>query len=255
MNTPTPPPLPNPQPSSMHPALHRWALEPIENPIGFGTVIDHLLKQPGRIVHSFIHDRKGVASILAFCSVVSFALFGLLLGTFSGGEQLWAAPLKVTGGMVVAVLICLPSLYIFSALGGMTSSLLYIIRIVLAALAVCGLLLLGFAPVWWVFAQSTESGSFVGFLALAVWLISLALGLRMLRTATLVRGMQSPAYLQIWMVLFVVVTLQMSTSLRPIIGNASSLLPTQKRFFFEHWIAEINSSDVRPDANKAPSTN
>ena len=207
----------------------------------FGSVIDHLLKRPGRLMHGFMNDAKGVVWMLLVCALFALAVFGFLLGTFSGGVQLWAAPLKVTAGMVVASLICLPSLYIFSALSGVNSRLSYMVSTLCAALALCGLLLLGFAPVLWVFAQSTESVPFVGFLALGFWLVSLGFGLRMLQAAAELHGIQSPGYIKLWMTIFVVVIMQMSTSLRPIIGKADTLLPTEKRFFVEHWFAELNA--------------
>lgn len=217
----------------------------MEGTATFGNVIDHLLKRPGRIMHAFADGTRGVALILILSSLACLAIFGLLLGTFSGGTQLWAAPLKVTGGTLVAALICLPSLYIFSALGGVTSKLSYIVSVLFAGIALCGLLLLGFAPVLWVFSQSTESTTFVGFLSLAFWLISLAFGLRMLLAGSTLRGAQSPGYIKVWMAIFVVVTLQMSTALRPIIGKADTFLPTEKRFFLQYWFEEVDGADAK----------
>ena len=41
-----------------------------------------------------------------------------MVGDFSGGTQLWAAPLKIAGGTLLTAAICLPSLYVLACLGG-----------------------------------------------------------------------------------------------------------------------------------------
>jgi hypothetical protein len=42
--------------------------------------------------------------------------------------------------------------------------------------------------------------------------------------------------MRIWTVIFLLVALQMTTTLRPIVGTAPTLLPTTKQFFVAHWI-------------------
>lgn len=211
----------------------------MEGPITFLNVIENLLKHPGSLLHEC--GRGGVKIILLLLGVTALSLgvFGVLLGTFSGGAQLWSAPLKVGLGTIAAMMICLPSLYIFSALGGLEARLSQIAGVLLTMVALIGLLLLGFAPVLWVFSASTSSLGFMGFLAVAFWLISLFFGTRLLLSLSGILGMQNRGYLVLWIAIFLVVTLQMSTSLRPIIGTAETLLPTEKRFFLEHWLAEI----------------
>ena len=49
-------------------------------------------------------------------------------------------------------------------------------------------------------------------------------------------GDHSTTYLTFWSLIFIVVTFQMSTSLRPLLAPAEdTFLPTEKRFFLEHW--------------------
>ena len=109
--------------------------------------------------------------------------------------------------------------------------------------ALSGLLMLGFAPVIWVFSTSTDSIGFMGFLALIFWVIGMYFGTRLLLNAAGSLGLQSKSYLKLWIILFTVVTLQMSTSLRPLIGTADELLPTEKRFFVQHWIYFLDSNN------------
>jgi hypothetical protein len=226
-----PPPLPN----------TKLDLQPLGSPATFVVVIEALLKQPGRILHECKQGGSKVPAILFLGAVLGLAVFGTLLGTFSGGVQYWAAPAKVVLGVLTALVICLPSLYIFSALGGIEARLSQIVGMLLAMIALTALLLLGFAPVVWIFSQSTESVLFMGFLVLSFWIIALYFGFRLLVAAAGTFGMSVGHYLLVWMGIFLLVTLQMSTSLRPIIGTSEALLPAEKRFFLEHWLEEMGA--------------
>jgi hypothetical protein len=222
------------------PSSQSLNLEPMQGPITLMSVTEHLLKQPGRILHECREGRMQVPLLLLISTLVSFSVFGLLLGSFSGGTQLWASPLKVTLGICIAVLICLPSLYIFSALDGLDARLGHIVVVMLSAVALAGLLLLGFAPVIWVFSSSTDSLAFMGFLGLIFWIIGLYFGSRLLLQAAHSFGMKATGYLKTWLAIFVIVTLQMSTSLRPLLGTAETLLPVEKKFFIQHWIQNLD---------------
>ena len=102
----------------------------------------------------------------------------------------------------------------------------------------------------WIFSQSTESVVFMGFLALAFWVISLLFGFRLLLGAARSFGMAATQYLVVWLVIFFVVTMQMSTALRPIIGAADTLLPVKKKFFMEHWFDEMGEKGALTPARK-----
>lgn len=231
-----PPPLPN-----------RWNAEPISGSVSFGAVIENLLKTPGRILHECVSGSRKVPLFMFLVSVGCLAVFGFLLGTFSGGEQLWQAPAKVLLGTFAAMLICLPSLYIFSALDGVDVRLPHVLGLLVAAMTLASLLLLGFAPVIWVFSQSSDALPFMGTLALIFWLIGLTFGLRLLVAAGAYLRSQGGGYLKTWIAIFVVVTLQMSTALRPIIGTATTFLPAEKKFFVQHWLEEMGSKSTGRD--------
>lgn len=232
MNT-SPPPVPQPAP----------APEPMPDSPSIMNVIENLLKQPVRLMQACKSGKGGVPAKLICIAAVSLSVFGVLLGTFSGGEQLWAAPLKIVLGMVVAVLICTPSLYIFSALDGLNGRLSQIMAVLLGMVALLALLMLGFAPIIWVFSTSTDSIGFMGFLVLVFWIIGLYFGSRLLVSTATSLGLQTTGYLRIWIVIFTVVTLQMSTTLRPLIGTSPDLLPTEKRFFLQHWLEQFNDEN------------
>lgn len=234
MNT-NPPPTPPTLPAANFP------VQPFEGPPGFFQVIEAILKQPWKIMHAAHEGSMRVVLLVLAAVIACLAVFGGLLGTFSGGTQYWAAPLKVTGGVLFATLICLPSLYIFSAMSGVEVKIRQVAGILLTVLGLTGLLLVGFAPVVWIFSQSSESVSFMGALALVFWGISLFFGLRLLEMEAARLGLRSGGYLRIWMAIFIFVTLQLTTSLRPIIGTSQDLLPTEKKFFLQHWGEELES--------------
>lgn len=202
----------------------------------FTGTIDFLLKRPESLFELERDKRKPVAWNLAIASAASFAIFGLVLGMFSGGQQLWAVPVKVVGGAALAAAITLPSLYIFACLGGMDISLKKAAGLQLVGIALIGLILLGLGPVSWIFTQSTDSVGFMGFLALLFWVVALCFGIGLLLQCAENSGIGNKAYLVGWIAIFVIVTLQMTTSLRPLVGPAEeTFLPTKKLFFLEHW--------------------
>jgi hypothetical protein len=96
-------------------------------------------------------------------------------------------------------------------------------------------LLIGFAPVAWLFSQSTNSVLWMGVLHLMFWFVATAFGLRFLDAGFRQTNARSGAGLKTWTVIFVLVVLQMSTALRPLIGRADTFLPTEKKFFIAHW--------------------
>jgi len=184
------------------------------------------LRQPGS---------GGLIAAMLTVSVVCGLIYGLITGTFSAGTQLWAAPVKIAGGLLISALICLPSLYIFSCLSGSQARLIEVVGLVAGLLLLMTVLLIGFAPVAWVFSQSTESVAAMGALHLAFWFISTCFGLRFLSAAFVHYG-HSGDGLKVWMGIFLLVMLQMTTALRPIVGTADTFLPKEKKFFVTHWI-------------------
>ena len=209
--------------------------QPLENGRLFG-VVDATLKRPARMVHELIHG-AGWKAPLSLMLVLLFCLaaIGTIMGSFSGGAQFWAVPLKIVAGMIVSALICMPSLYILLCLSGGEQSFPQVGRMLLLGLTLAGILFIGFVPVAWIFSQATESAVFMGVLYLLVWGIGLFFGLRLLKTALEFLNKRSMGTLQLWMVIFGLVLLQMSTTLRPIIGKHEPLQFGEKKFFMAHW--------------------
>ncbi len=169
-------------------------------------------------------------------------IYGVVVGTFSMGDQLWAAPVKIAGGLLFASLICLPSLYIFTCLSGSQARLAEICGLVAGLLMLMTILLIGFAPVAWLFSQSTESVVWMGVLHLVFWFIATFFGLRFLETGFSHSKARSNAGLNVWIMIFMLVAVQLTTALRPIVGKAPTFLPKEKKFFLTHWGDNFNAA-------------
>jgi hypothetical protein len=168
------------------------------------------------------------------------ALYGIVVGSFSGGPQLWIAPAKLAIGTLLSVLICLPSLYIFACLGGVDARLRTVTGVLFAAVGLSALLLIGFAPVAWIFSQSTDSVAFMGGLHLILWTIGITFGLRLIGGMSRLLTGSARNHLKLWGFIFIIVCLQMTTTLRPIIAPSPRFFPTEKKFFLANWWDSLN---------------
>ncbi len=213
---------------------------PINSPI---TAIEAILRQPRRVIYQLRQPGAGALmfylfAIAMFCAVV----YGVIVGTFSGHQQLWIAPAKVAGGLLISALICLPSLYIFTCLSGAQARLTEIFGLVMGMLMLTTILLIGFAPVAWLFSQSTNSVNWMGALHLIFFFIAAIFGLRFLNTAFSHSHARSDAGFITWIVIFMLVVVQMTTALRPIVGTSDTFFPKEKKFFLSYWGECVNSS-------------
>lgn len=233
----TPPPIP-----TLHGTYGRFTFEPMSG-TSLVQVIEALLKSPGRIIHELQFNwRAQLSAGLLLFALVCMALYGAVVGSFSGGSQLWIAPAKLALGTLLSLLICLPSLYIFACLGGIDARLRTVTGVLFASVGLSALLLIGFAPVAWIFSQSTDSVAFMGALHLTLWLIGICFGLRLINGMSYLFGQSARGHLKLWGPIFVIVCLQMMTTLRPIIAPGTTFFPKEKKFFLTNWFESISGS-------------
>jgi hypothetical protein len=207
------------------------------------SAIESILRKPRRIMFQLRQANSGrlilwMTAIAMCCSLI----YGVVVGSFSMGDQLWAAPAKIAGGLLFATILCLPSLYIFSCLSGSQARLAEICGLVAGLLMLMTILLIGFAPVAWLFSQSTESVVWMGVLHLAFWFIATFFGLRFLENGFSHSKARSNAGLNVWIIIFMLVVVQMTTTLRPIVGKAATFMPQEKKFFLTHWGENLSDS-------------
>ena len=246
----TPEPASKPStPSPTTPPPQRKQLPPLpENP-NIRDLFEALLRRPAELARHQASGGTRALKSFAVLAVISMLVFGFVLGTFAYGTQLWAAPLKIGAGLLFAGLICYPSLYIFSSLAGCQASATRLAATLGGMLALAGLLLLGFAPAIWIFAQGTSSFGFMGSLSVGAWLIALLFAFRFIRTVLSEHGTTQKSPMRIWCVIFLLVTLQLTTSLRPILGHSDKLLTNEKKFFLAHW-SETFGESLPTDSDK-----
>jgi hypothetical protein len=230
-----PPSTFDPPPARHEPSARlRGSAEPIAARGPF-AIVEALLKSPASVLHE-IESGRGAAFRLSAAIVVAMIVTGLVMAVFSGGLQLLLVPLRLSVGVFFCALICLPSLHIISCLAGAEQSLKQTWSALLMGLALMGILLVGFAPVSWVFAQATTSVPFMGALHLAFLALSCAFGLGLVNRALSALNRKRIPGLALWHVLFVLVLLQMTTTLRPLVGPYDGVLLHDRMFFLAHWV-------------------
>jgi len=228
-----------PQHEAMGPASGT-PVKPIKGTTSLIWIVEALLKEPERVAHEISQGQR-TRTFLALFAVATICLlgYGLLMGTFSGGQQLWAVPLRVTVGTFLSMLICLPSLYILVCISGGRQSFPEVCGLLLRSLTLSALLLVGFGPVAWIFSQSTHAVAFMGFLHYMFWIIGTWFGLRLLATTLSAPGKATPVAIQLWQFIFVAVALQMCTTLRPLVGKYEGPSLQPKQFLALHWLSTL----------------
>jgi len=209
-------------------------------------VVQALLKHPGRIIYELQNNwRAALPLSLLLLVLLGMLAYGVVVGSFSGGAQLWIAPAKIAVGTMLSILICLPSLYIFTCLSGINAQLRTVTGVLFAAVSLSSLLLIGFAPIAWIFSQSTGSVAFMAALHIGLWAIGIMFGLRLLEGMGHLLGGSARNHLKFWSAIFIVVCLQMMTTLRPIVGTSDRFLPGERKFFLTHWAETLRDESAK----------
>lgn len=240
-NNPIPPQIPgaNPFPAPDRPLGDDPAERaPIPHTL---AAIDALLRHPRQLMFQLRQpEGKKLIPGMIFAALLCCAVYGVVVGTFSGGVQLWAAPVKIVGGLIISASICLPSLYIFVCLSGSKARLIEVVGLLAGLVTLMTILLVGFAPVAWIFSQSTASIAWMGALHVGFWFVATMFGVKFMIAGFSHSSARSHGGLNVWILIFLLVAMQMTTTLRPILGRADTFLPTQKEFFIGHWMDCLN---------------
>lgn len=234
-------PDPPERPTAPQRSLERW-LEPRpragdappELPRTTLALAEALLKSPARVLAA-LDERPEVLARLVALTAGALLISGVGVASFAGDLQLLAVPLKLTVGTLLCAVICLPSLHVFSCLSGASQTLRQTFGALLMGVALMAVLLCGFAPVVWVFAQATSSVAVVGALHVAFFVVSAALGLSLTRRALSALNDAPVGASGPWCLMFVAVLLQVTTTLRPIVGPFDGVVLHERMFFLAHW--------------------
>lgn len=202
------------------------------------NIVTALLKSPETVVEVIANGKNpfGNGLTLLAAAVVFHAVFGLAMGLFGGWSVALMDAVKVPLTALFALALCYPALYVFACVGGapLTFSRAFVLGA--SCLAMLGLILIGLAPVAWLFSVSTENLSFVTMLVVCIWGVaaSFAVGfIAKLQEHTLFR---KGAGIKTWFFILALVTLQMSTCLRPMLSKPKDgWLTGGKLFFLLHF--------------------
>lgn len=217
-----------------------WPKTVPAEPASAFAAIDEVLKRPYHFARRYLDSGSPrTTANLVLASVALFAIYGLAVGFFQGGAALLLAMVKVPLLVLASYLITLPSLYIFSCLSGCDVRISRLATLLAGSAGMAGLFAVGMAPVAWLFGVSSASLSFMVIFHFGVWVVAAYLALRFLFLAF--AEMRDWKLLLGWSILFVVVTFQVATLLRPIswIGEDGLFLDTGKKFFIQHFLESV----------------
>lgn len=190
--------------------------------------ITTLLKNKDEIYESATqkHRWNRLTGEFIFVSLIGLALFGAVMATYLPSvphftQLMWKTIVLVWG----SIILCTPSLFVFSAIRGSTIKLNEMVFLLLGALATTGIVLMALAPVAWFFIWTTETLEFVRAMNAFVIGLSLAFGLFFLGKGLFYvhkarrdeHGQSSAAgdVLILWFLLLLVVISQMAHKLAP----------------------------------------
>jgi hypothetical protein len=203
---------------------------------GWGAILDALLKQPDRLAAGLTGVDSGyLTRQLTVMGLLGMAAYGVVVGLFPGDEQIAVVPVKLAIGLLASAVICWPSLYILLCLSGGRQSARDLTGLLAASLALLVVLMAGFAPVAWIFTQSTHSAGFMGGMHVLLWMVSCVFALRRLGRWLVELNGASMQALPVWCIIFVVVCLQMTTTLRPLMGPFAGWDFAPREFFLHAW--------------------
>lgn len=211
-------------------------------------IVEVLLKNPG-IWFGQVTSGKARRSMLMFffISMVCYLGYSLIVGSYSGNVQWFGAPVKIISGTVLSILLCYPSLYIFACLAGANVNPGKTMALLVSGMTLSAILLIGFAPVAFVFTFAIQSSFFMGLVHFFAWGISMYFGIRHIKSGLLEMSCNETGLIRIWGVILIVTMLQMTVTLRPILGESDQFLTSEKRFFVEHWFENIPADEKHND--------
>jgi hypothetical protein len=223
-----------------------------------GNVVASLLKAPLEVADAIEGNRRLVAHgmTLLAAAVAFHAVFGLAAGLFGGWQVAVMDVVKTPLIAVSSLLLCYPSLYVFACVGGTTLSLAQVFLLGSSALAMLGMLLVGLAPVAWLFSVSTESPGFMTMLVLFIWLIAVSFALKYITKLQARAIFRKAIGIKLWFLVLVIVTLQMVTYLRPLlVAPQGAWWTPEKKFFLTHFADTLDegAAGARKNTTADPS--
>jgi len=228
----------NPSPNDVQPGIAPPPIPPGLAPPETRNLASTLLKNPRRISETIAGQKNLLRTSLTFLlvAVAGHVVFGLAMGLFGGWPVAAMDMVKIPLVALGSLLLCFPSLYVFACVAGSPLSLAQTFVLGCSCLAMASLILVGLAPVAWLFAVSTTSVSFVTMLAFLIWLVAIGFAGRYVDKLGVHPLFQRQAGIKLWFLILILVTLQMATCMRPMLSKPDpGWWTSEKQFFLSHF--------------------
>lgn len=202
---------------------------------GLLATFNELLTRPLSLLDRAPGSGTQLALSLLAGSVVAYVLYGAAAGFFQGGSQILVTAVKTPLIILLSLLLCLPSLFVFAAMAGARWTAATFLALLSGFAGTLALVLLALLPVSWLFSASSRHLGTAVVLQFALWIAALLLTSRFLRQALGALGATAGAIF-LWLTLFAIVSLQVTTMLRPVLERETGapLFETGKKSFLEH---------------------
>jgi hypothetical protein len=212
-----------------------------------GTALAALLRSPLSLAARIAEDRSlwSAAMALLLWGLVFHAVYGFAMGLFGGMDVALMSAVKAPLIALCALLLCLPSLCVFSCVADMPISIAQTVALGASALAMTGLMLIGLAPVTWLFAVSTESLAFTVLLNLAIWGVCVLFTFRLFNRLSDFGETRHTHGIKSWLIVYIVVSLQMATAMRPLLTMPETgWWAGEKKFCAVHFIESVSGQEL-----------
>jgi hypothetical protein len=145
-------------------------------------VIERILRDRDGIWRQIIEERdlRRLTGQMLVNAVVSFALFGLVLGSSNGFWQALSSMVKLPLLFLATLAICLPTLYLFNLVFGARLSMAQAVTLIMVPVTVIAVLTLAFAPISLFFLITAQSYAFFKLLNVCILVLTALIGLRFL---------------------------------------------------------------------------
>src|SRR6476620_5006468 len=145
-------------------------------------VIERILRDRDGIWRQISEDRdlRELSLSMLTSSVVSLAIYGLVLGSSNGFLQAISSMIKLPLLFLATLAICLPTLYLFNLVFGARLSMPQAVALIMVAITVISVLTLAFAPISLFFLITAQNYSFFKLLNVCILFLTAVVGLRFL---------------------------------------------------------------------------
>jgi hypothetical protein len=175
--------------------------------------------------------RPGSTARRAGIAILCFIVYGATAGLFQGGSRILESACKAPLVVALSLLLCAPSLVVFSSLSGFVWSGRRLAGTLAGYAALAGLVMVGLLPVAWLFSVSSRYLGGVTLVHTGCWIVASVFAGRFL-TRSLRRPGAAP-----WTLLVFLVSLQAATLLRPLLWRqpADGWRARERRFFLQQF--------------------